>query len=128
VILSGLQTLEELGADLTEDERQSIVRHGIMAGERTMTLISSLIDPARLESGKMPLQVQDLEVKELVGSSLEEMKPWAEQRHLTLPIAGCRIGHRHPQQLQTRQEGPSSELSALSCEGTYHYIHFGEES
>lgn len=89
VILSGLQALEELGTNLTEDQRRRIVRHGITAGDRAMLLISSLLDLARLESGQMPLRVQEVEVKELVATSVEEMKPWAELRQLGLTAQFC---------------------------------------
>jgi signal transduction histidine kinase len=89
VILSGLQTLEELGTDLAEDERQRIVHHGITAGDRMMALISSLLDLARLESGQMPLRVQEVEVEKLVATSVEEMKPWAKQRQLGLTAQFC---------------------------------------
>jgi len=83
-ILSGLQIFEEMGAELTEEQRQRIVRAGIIAADRSIMLINSLLDLARLDSGKMPLQVQDVGVEELVASSLEEMNLWAEQRQLSL--------------------------------------------
>jgi len=84
VILSGLQILEDMDTELTEEQRQRIVRHGIVAADRSMMLINSLLDLARLESGRMSLQVQDVGVEDLVASSLEEMNPWAEQRQLRL--------------------------------------------
>jgi signal transduction histidine kinase len=84
VILSGLQTLKEIGAELAEEDRQRIVRHGIMAGDRMMALINSLLDLARLESGRMPLHIREVGIEELVTSSLEEMRPWAQQRQLIL--------------------------------------------
>lgn len=96
VILSGLQALEEMGDELTEKDRQRLVHNGIMAGDRMMMLINSLLDLARLESGGMPLQVQDVGVQELVASSLDEMRPWAEYKHLDLVAHfGAGVGSVH---------------------------------
>lgn len=86
VILSGLQTLQELGAELSEEDRRRIVRHGIMAGDRMLMLITSLLDLSRLESGQMPLHIREVGIEELVTLSLEEMRPWAEQRQLRLEV------------------------------------------
>jgi NtrC-family two-component system sensor histidine kinase KinB len=84
VVLSGLRTLEEMGTELTAEERQRIVHHGIMAGDRTVALLNSILDLAKLESGKMPLRVRDVPVRELVESALKEMGPWADQKQLKL--------------------------------------------
>jgi signal transduction histidine kinase len=84
VILTGLQTLQEYGTNVTEEQRQMLVRNGITAGSRMLTLINSLLDLSRLESGRMPIQVDDLSVRDLVRCSLEEVEPWAEHRQLRL--------------------------------------------
>lgn len=89
VTLSGLQTLEEIGTELTEEERLRIVRHGIMAGDRTMTLINSLLDLARLESGQMPLEVQDVGVKEMVALSLEVKISSTARMSTCSTMGGC---------------------------------------
>jgi signal transduction histidine kinase len=84
VILTGLQTLQELGAEATQEDQQMVVRSGIAAGGRMLTLINSLLDLSRLDSGRMPILAENVDVRDLVSGSLEEVGPWAEHRQLGL--------------------------------------------
>jgi signal transduction histidine kinase len=86
VILTGLQTLQEISAEATEEDRQRLVRNGIIAGGRMLSLINSLLDLSRLESGRMPIRIEDVKVRDLVRWSLEEVEPWAEHKRLSLVV------------------------------------------
>jgi NtrC-family two-component system sensor histidine kinase KinB len=93
IILTGLQTLRDLYGETMERDEQTIVGYGIVAGEQMLILINSLLDLARLESGRMPLQVHAVDAQELVESSRRQVALWATQRELVL-VAEAQDGAR----------------------------------
>ncbi len=84
VILLGFEAMQEFGADLTEEDRQMIVRNGMTAGSRMLTLINSLLDLSRLESSRMPIRLEAVSVRELVERSQKEVEHWAHNGQLKL--------------------------------------------
>jgi signal transduction histidine kinase len=80
-IMIGLETLSGEPLDATQT---NLVRMCLMSSSGMLTLINSLLDLARLESGQMPLQVSQVNVKELIESSFAQVALAAQRRHVTL--------------------------------------------
>jgi signal transduction histidine kinase len=65
-------------------DQKDVVDTCIMSCNWTLTLINSLLDLARLESGQMPLQLCEVNIENLIESSLKQVTVWAEQKRVTL--------------------------------------------
>jgi signal transduction histidine kinase len=61
--------------------------HVLSAGEHLLALIDDLLDLQRLEGGGMALQLQPLDLKAIVQSSLELLQPFAKQHDIALQEA-----------------------------------------
>jgi signal transduction histidine kinase len=84
VMLTGLEVLQDVASESPDQAQQSLIRGGITAGKRMLTLINSLVDLSRLESGQMPLHIEPVDVRELVDSSLEQVTLWAARNQVAL--------------------------------------------
>lgn len=84
VIILALGTLQDGSGELNETERHMLVKSALTSSRWMSTLINSLLNLSRLESGLMPLQISEVNVKELVDLSLEQVALQAEQNQLTL--------------------------------------------
>jgi signal transduction histidine kinase len=83
VIILALGALKHDTAALNETQRM-LVERAWASSQWMSTLINSLLNLSRLESGHMPLQISEVELKELVELSLEQVALQAEQNQLTL--------------------------------------------
>jgi signal transduction histidine kinase len=83
-VMTGLQTLQDIAGEAMDTVQKNLVKLCIASCNRMSTLINSLLDLARLESGQMPLQLSETSVKDLVESSLGQVALWAEHSHVTL--------------------------------------------
>lgn len=70
--------------EITGTERRMLVQSALTSGQWMSTLISSLLNLSRLEDGRMPLQISEIAVKELVELSLAQVALQAEHNQLTL--------------------------------------------
>jgi signal transduction histidine kinase len=68
--------------------RRQLVEAAKASASWVLTLADSLLDSSRLESGKMPLQVERLDARELVDSSWRYVAPWAELGRVRLEVDG----------------------------------------
>jgi signal transduction histidine kinase len=70
-------------------EEQRTRRLGIIKrqGERMRSLIGDLLDAARIESGRLPIEPELVKVDELVENVIEMMQPLAADRGITLEVA-----------------------------------------
>jgi signal transduction histidine kinase len=82
IILTGLQIVEELDDETPVRDGIPIIERSISAGNRMLTLINSLLDLSRLESGRMPVQIQQVATRELVETSLAEIQAWAARKQI----------------------------------------------
>jgi len=83
-VMTGLQLLQEM-ADETRDSTQvDLVQMCLVSCNRMLTLVNSLLDLARLEGGRMPLQRSDVDVQELVAAALNQVSVWAGRKKVTL--------------------------------------------
>ena len=67
-VMTGLQLLQESAAETMDATQQDLVEMCLVSCNRMLTLVNSLLDLARLEGGRMPLQCRDVDVQELVDS------------------------------------------------------------
>ena len=84
VVIMGLQSLQDSAAASMEATEADLIQMCQISCNRMLTLINSLLDLARLESGQMPLQLDVVSVKELVEGSLQQVSIWAKRNHITL--------------------------------------------
>ncbi|GIK42918.1 MAG: hypothetical protein BroJett011_67510 [Chloroflexota bacterium] len=84
VIILALGALQDDTVEINETERRMLVKSALASSQWMSTLINSLLNLSRLESGPMPLQISKVAVKELVELSLEQVALQAEQNQLTL--------------------------------------------
>jgi signal transduction histidine kinase len=55
-----------------------------LSARHLLDLINDLLDLSRIESGKMELALEEVEVAEVVRQVIEGLQPAAAQKHLTL--------------------------------------------
>jgi signal transduction histidine kinase len=83
-VMTGLQTMQEIASETMDAFQQDMVEMCLVSCNRMLTLINSLLDLAQLESGKMPLQPDDVGTEELAESSLGQVTVWAARNQVTL--------------------------------------------
>ncbi len=80
-ILGFGQILER--TELTARQEEG-VEQIVKAGRHLLGLINEVLDLARIESGRLSMSPEPVEVAEVVGEALELMRPLFEERRLTL--------------------------------------------
>jgi signal transduction histidine kinase len=83
-IMAGLQTLQDITEESADPAEKQLVDICLVSCHRMLTLINSLLDLARLESGQMPLQLSEVRVEELVESSWQQVAMWARGQRVTM--------------------------------------------
>jgi signal transduction histidine kinase len=77
--------LESIKADISEDistaARQGVER-GLIAAKRMKTLINSILDLARMEDGKMPLDIGRHAVGDMVDQAIFEISVYADSKKI----------------------------------------------
>ena len=84
VVMTGLQTLQEVAGETIEATQQQLIQVCLVSCNRMLTLINSLLDLARLESGHMQLHLAEVSVHDLLESSLGQVTVWADRNRVTL--------------------------------------------
>jgi signal transduction histidine kinase len=82
-VITGLQTLDYLD-DTMNAKQQDLVKLCLASGERTLALVNALLDVARLQDGKMPLSLSQVDAGDLVQSALQQVELWAQERNVRL--------------------------------------------
>lgn len=82
-IILALRALQT-DAHKIDPTQQWLVKNAMASSQWMLTLINSMLDLSRLENGHMPLQISEVEVKELVELSLEQVTLRAEQYQISL--------------------------------------------
>ncbi len=83
-VMTGLLTMEEIAEETNDPILVDLIQTCLISSNRMLTLINSLLDLARLEGERMPLQLSDVQVQDLVDSSLGQVTVWARHNHVTL--------------------------------------------
>ena len=69
-----------------DDKAANLLRIANSNTERLVRLINDILDLERMESGRAPLQIRRLELREVVAQSVETMRSMAEKLGVTLEI------------------------------------------
>lgn len=83
-ILTGLQTLRQMRQNRMDESEQEMLDMALISSNRMLTLINSLLDLPRLEHRKMPVQLHEIDVDELVNGSLAVVALWAAQNRVQI--------------------------------------------
>jgi signal transduction histidine kinase len=76
-VLAGIEALRtSRGKELSGTDKE-LVDAALSSSSWMLTLTDSLLDSVRLESGKMPLRVSEVRVRDLIDSSLAHVSAWA---------------------------------------------------
>jgi signal transduction histidine kinase/CheY-like chemotaxis protein len=70
-----------------DEKAANLLRIANSNTERLVRLINDILDLERMESGRAPLQIRRLELREVVAQSVETMRSMAEKFAVTLEIA-----------------------------------------
>jgi signal transduction histidine kinase len=81
-ILVGLTLLTESDADNLNEEQKHLVRISLMSGNQLVTIVNSILDVAKFESGTMTPVVRLSSVADLIGSSVEQVSALALEKHI----------------------------------------------
>jgi len=85
IIILGLGVLQRNDDEMNETQR-SLIKNAMASSQWLLTLINSLLDLSRLESRQMPLQIDQVTVKELIQLSLNQVTLWAERNQVSLVV------------------------------------------
>jgi signal transduction histidine kinase len=86
VITTYLQMLEmERGGALVPRQRE-IVRKMLLASRRLLSLIESLLEFARIQSGRLAIRVEPVDLATLAAETVEELQPQAQRKQLTVRL------------------------------------------
>jgi signal transduction histidine kinase len=75
------------GADNLSDKQKRFVQNIQTSGRELMLLINDLLDLAKIESGKMALQIVEFTVDDLVAKQVNSMMPLAAKKNIDLSFA-----------------------------------------
>lgn len=81
--ITGLITVEQTDYPMHEEDRE-MVQLALISNQRALTLINSILDVAKLESGKMSVTWQEVEVEPFVDACLSPLALWAQGQSITL--------------------------------------------
>jgi signal transduction histidine kinase len=84
--ISGLRIAMEHPGETPEMSENDILKMCLISCTRMSTLIQSLLDLAKLESGKLSLNQKETGVKELLESSRIQISVWARRQQVTVTL------------------------------------------
>lgn len=74
--ITGLTTVEQTDYPMHEEDRE-MIQLALVSNQRALTLINSILDVAKLESGKMNVDWEEVEVEPFVDECLSHLALWA---------------------------------------------------
>ncbi len=83
-MLAGLDLLQKTAGDRFGETEQEIINLSLLSGNRMLLLINTLLDLSRLRSEKVPLQLSEVTVEELVEAGFQEVTLWAKEANVAL--------------------------------------------
>lgn len=83
-ILGFAQLLESDPIDPLTESQQENVDEILKAGKHLLTLINEILDLSRIESGKISLSLETIDVPSVIRSSLSLIQPMAEKHNIRL--------------------------------------------
>ncbi len=83
--ITGLQTLQEMHPMEDPIERE-LVDMAIVSNNRALDLVNSLLDVAKLESGKMPVQLEVTDLEPMIQASIDHVALWAQTNQVQIQV------------------------------------------
>jgi signal transduction histidine kinase len=83
-VLTGLETLQSLEESNMDQTEKELVDMALVSAGRMLALTNSLLDVPRLENGKMPLNLSNVDPDMLVESAMGQVSLWARSNEVTL--------------------------------------------
>lgn len=81
--IAGLLTLQQTSDEMDPDERE-MVDLALVNNNRVLSLVNSILDVSKLESGKMAVDYMDVEIAPFVEDCLEQVELWARGNNVQL--------------------------------------------
>ncbi len=81
-----LTTLQDRSAQLDDDSRQAIIESAREEAERLNRLVGNLLDMSRIEAGSMRVRKQPQDVREVVGTALEQFSGRVSHRKVKVDV------------------------------------------
>lgn len=83
-IITGMQSLEMMADCPLNADQKEVVEMGLIAGNRMLTMINSLLDTSRMAGRQMPLQQQELSAREIAAEAITQVDMWARYQHIEI--------------------------------------------
>ncbi|WP_158248845.1 sensor histidine kinase [Chromobacterium sinusclupearum] len=83
-ILGGADYLRQ---SLREPEERETAELIFTSSEHLLSLVNSVLDLARIEAGRMTLDLMEVPVRKMMSSAVEAFRPMAEQKKLSLSLS-----------------------------------------
>ena len=80
----GFGQLLELDAEEFNETQRDNIKEILDAGHHLLSLINEVLDLARIESGKLDIDMQEVHIIDVLQQSIDQIGSMAEARHLTL--------------------------------------------
>ena len=85
-VMAALRLLPKQAANAGNDEETDLVGIGLTSAQRMLTLVDSLLDVPRLESGKLPLERRGVPVAELVSGAVAQVSLLARLKRVSVAV------------------------------------------
>jgi signal transduction histidine kinase/ActR/RegA family two-component response regulator len=89
-VVLGFGQLLEMG-EIDDDQRRS-VGHILSAGRHLLDLVNEVLDLSRIESGRMTISPEPVELADLAGEAIDLIRPLADDRGIRI-VAGLETCH-----------------------------------
>jgi len=83
-VMIGLKTIEIMGGDGLGDAQKRTFNRALASCRWMSTLIDSILDLSRMESGHLHLKVSSVSLRDLVDVALQQVAMWAEHNSIEL--------------------------------------------
>jgi signal transduction histidine kinase len=95
--ITGLMTLEQMAEDMGEVERE-MVSLALVSNQRALTLVNSILDVSKLETGKMTIKQENVRLEPFIDDCLNQVALWANSNGITLrKQIGAPMAHLDPE-------------------------------
>jgi signal transduction histidine kinase len=68
------------------DRQRDALRRGRAAAEHLLALINDILDLAKIEAGKMPLHLEEVELRDVIGEVAQQIEPMVRKKTLEFVI------------------------------------------
>lgn len=80
--ITGLTTLEQSSDHLSETDKE-MVQLALVSNQRALTLVNSILDVAKMESGKMSVNWANVELEPFIDECLTHLALWAQSHQIS---------------------------------------------